>query len=124
MGMFLGVGSIRNFRATRLIYKGFVEYAFHVFILIIGVLLVVNARIPPMPSFFPELGALMSLLTLYSPMLGVLFVGTRLLVGYYNVYLYLLTSRVGPFQTIKRAFLIKEILVITLLVALSLCSLG
>jgi hypothetical protein len=124
IGIFLGVGSTRNFRATRLIYKGFMEYAFHIFILIMGLLLVVNARIPPMPSFFPELGVLISLVAFYSPALIALFVRIRLLVGYYNVYLYLLMSRVGPFQTIKRGFLMKEILVIRLLVALSLRSLG
>jgi NADH:ubiquinone oxidoreductase subunit 4 (subunit M) len=124
MGIFLGVGSTRNFRATRLIYKGFIEYAFHIFILMIGLLLIVNARIPPMPSFFPELGVLMSLIAFCSPILIILFLRIRLLVGYYNVYLYLLLSRVGPFQVIKGRFSIKEILVITLLVALSLRSLG
>lgn len=100
IGIFLGGGSIRHRRNSRLNYFLSTENAFYWYILLLGALLIRNARVPPMPSFFPEVGVVISMVRAYPIYWFFMFVFCSLAVCYYNTFLFLLSS-----VTVKSTFI-------------------
>ena len=104
IGIFLGGGSIRHRRNSRLNYFLSTENAFYWYILLLGALLIRNARVPPMPSFFPEVGVVISVVRAYPVHWFFVFVFCSLAVCYYNVFLFLLSSVAVKSSLIRMQF--------------------
>jgi len=85
-GMFLVGGIISHASHSRSVHLVWRNTKARKIILVLGGLLVVNASIPPMPSFFSEVFLVIPLL--FSGVLVSLFVLVSLLVCYYNVLLF------------------------------------
>jgi len=125
MGIFEGAGSISHRSSSRLNYFLTSEYSLNWFVIIMGALLVRNARVPPLPSFYPEVGILISLVGMYSFNWIVLFILLSLIVCYYNTFLYFLIS--NTIKNVRRTLytsLSKEGGSLYLLFLISLLTLG
>jgi hypothetical protein len=68
----------------------------------LGIILLINSRIPPLPSFFPEVLILIRAI-LNSLGRSLLFLFFRLLVCYYNAYVFCVISHFGFQERSKRA---------------------
>lgn len=90
IGIFLYSGAIANSYRSRLSLLLRRESKFHWFTLLIGLMLVINAALPPFPSFFTELLSLNALASM-TPRIWI-FVLYRRFVCYYNVYLWICVS--------------------------------
>jgi NADH-ubiquinone oxidoreductase chain 4 len=93
MGLFLRAGTLRMSAGSRLGKTLLLETNLHWFGLVVGIMLVINSSIPPTVSFFPEIGMLI-ILRSFRIYLTVSFLLLRLVVLYYNVYLFFLISNV------------------------------
>jgi len=93
IGIFLAGGILRQSTYTRLGNLLNRENTLHFVILCLGILLVVNASIPPTPAFFPEV-IIVRVLNRVRPSMLAVFLLLRFTVCYYNAYLFLWTSQV------------------------------
>lgn len=90
ISIFLYAGALRHARHSRLGFLIKRETKFHWSILMLGILLVRNASLPPFPSFFSELLVVLSLAR--TTLIVILFIFLRLLVCYYNAFFYRIIS--------------------------------
>lgn len=93
-------GRITHRRQSRLEFIRYWEYALHWLALIFGVSLLMNASIPPFPSFYPEV----LILHIVKSILGwgiLVFVALRFFVCYYNALLYILIMHKKPVVVIS-----------------------
>jgi len=93
IGMFARAGTLRHATSSRLGTLIGSESSIFWVMIIIGLILVSNSGIPPMPSFFPEVFIVSSCVT-RSGYSIFLFLLLRLVVCYYNAYLYLWVSHI------------------------------
>jgi len=93
IALFARAGTLRHSTSSRLGTLIGAESSLFWVIIVIGVILVSNAGIPPIPSFFPEVFIVISSITSrgYSV---IMFLGLRLTVCYYNAYLFLWLSHI------------------------------
>jgi NADH-ubiquinone oxidoreductase chain 4 len=96
--IFYTSGVVRHAVLRRLSYNLSSESKINYFLLFVGMSLLANASVPPMPSFFREVILIMPPLQSIG-MLLVFFILLRLMVGYYNCILYLWITQV------KRSYL-------------------
>nr|YP_009346436.1 NADH dehydrogenase subunit 4 [Paralongidorus litoralis]AOT84247.1 NADH dehydrogenase subunit 4 [Paralongidorus litoralis] len=94
-GMFLMGGALSHSSHSRLLYLMSMVSKFSKFILISGVLLLVNSSIPPFPSFFSEI-IIVSYMVACNSLLTLLFVVISFFVCCYNVKVFLYCSLVKP----------------------------
>ena len=99
MGIFSRAGRISRGTSSRLGNLLRIESSLHWIALSVGLVLVINASIPPMLSFFPEIVILIRVVRA-SPILLPAFAILRLTVCYYNAYLFvLLLNTKEPFSS-------------------------
>jgi NADH:ubiquinone oxidoreductase subunit 4 (subunit M) len=111
-GIFLRAGSIRHSVQTRLGLFNKIN-SFRWFLSIFGVLLLINASIPPRPSFFPEIFIVLTIgLISIKPVW--LFLFLRFFVAYYNSFLFLLWSQAKASYKASYTFNITRAIRITL----------
>jgi NADH-quinone oxidoreductase subunit M len=99
MGIFFSRGSLSNHSNSRLSLLLGREIKFHWSIIFSGLILVINAALPPFPSFFTELITISSLISLR--LFGLFFVFYRLIVCYYNTYIFIWISH---YKNIEQIF--------------------
>lgn len=88
IGIFMVAGAVRQNRQSRLRLLSARESSLSWFLLLLGAALLINASVPPFPSFFPEALIVHFLKSVWS--LGVLlFVFASFIVCYYNSFLFL-----------------------------------
>jgi len=121
--MFFSGGAFRQFSSSRIGVLLSSEIVLHFIPLCLGVLLIINASVPPMPSFFPEV-AIVEGLNSVSLSLFLIFVLLRFSVCYYNSYLFLWCSQVKASFYTKTEHRLSELVVLTQLVGTSFVSLG
>jgi formate hydrogenlyase subunit 3/multisubunit Na+/H+ antiporter MnhD subunit len=90
IGIFSGAGSVSQASRSRLRFLIKAENSLHWFSLLLGVVLVSNASLPPFPSFFCELFLILSLQAMTLVVFVFLFLS--LFVCYYNTYIFLQVS--------------------------------
>jgi formate hydrogenlyase subunit 3/multisubunit Na+/H+ antiporter MnhD subunit len=78
------VGVVRQAAGSRLSSLTFVRRKMAVFLIFLGVLLIANAAVPPLPSFFPEVFILLSLLQTCEAYIGFFFIICRFFVCFFN----------------------------------------
>lgn len=93
--LFLIGGTIRRFSHSRSLLLSWRESKFSKFILLSGLLLISNASIPPLPSFYPEVFIILSII-ISRKGLVLTFLLLSLIVCYYNVLMFLYYSQVKP----------------------------
>lgn len=86
IGIFAVAGILSHGSSSRLRFLLGTERKFHWVIIIFGILLLSNSSIPPLPSFFPEF--FLTLTSLMSSYILLIFVLLRLSICYYNSYLF------------------------------------
>lgn len=123
IGMFFSGGIFRHSTLSRVGVVLSSEIRLHLIPLCLGMLLLVNASIPPMPSFFPEIG-LMVVISRTRILLFWLFVLLRFLVCYYNTYFFILISQIKASSNFQIRHSFYELEVYILLFIASLISLG
>jgi NADH-ubiquinone oxidoreductase chain 4 len=86
-GIFITAGSFRHSVQTRLsVFRKSISFRW--FKLVFGILLIVNASVPPMPSFYPEVFIVLRLVIVnYRGVL--IFILLSFFVCYYNTYLFI-----------------------------------
>lgn len=95
--MFSYAGTVRSSSNSRLRFYLNAEYKITWFILLFGLILIINASIPPFPSFFSEV---LTLSRYRSFCRGIiLFIFVRLVICYYNAFLFLLFFHGKPLFT-------------------------
>ena len=119
ISLFLIAGSIRHGAGSRLSNFLGSEGALHWVIIVLGILLVSNARVPPMPAFFSEL-LLLLIATVKRGASIVMFLGVRLVVCYYNAYFFLCVRHMKPFSVINNRIKPLNGFIIVILLTLSL----
>lgn len=87
IGMFARAGILRNSSRSRIGVLMSIESKISGLIILLGVLLLSNASLPPFPSFFPEL-ALVGLIS-FSINIVVFFILLRVIVCYFNTYIFI-----------------------------------
>lgn len=92
ISIFSYAGTLRQNTNSRLGIRLIRERKFNRRIIIFGILLVSNSSLPPFPSFFPELWLISNINM--STKLVFIFVLLRLIVTYYNVYLFIWASHI------------------------------
>lgn len=122
IGIFIYAGTLSHASNSRLGILIMAENKFNWGLLILGVLLVSNASLPPFPSFFPEL-FIVSSLSLLSNFV-ILFSILRLTVCYYNTYLYIIISHNKGLETKPAGFSLSELMKSSLLISWTFISLG
>lgn len=90
--------------------------------ILIGVLLLSNASIPPFPSFFPELSLVHSLLVNAGIVSG-LFVILSLIVCYFNAFIFMCVSHKSRNEIVSGLFKLQERVKLSFLVILTMISL-
>jgi NADH-ubiquinone oxidoreductase chain 4 len=96
------------------------EGKLHFLTLLFGLMLISNASIPPMPSFFPEVFIVTSLFSLSAILFS--FILMRFIVCYYNVFLFLILSHMKQFEVYVRGFFINSYFRMLMLVTFRLVS--
>jgi len=91
MGMFYGAGTFRHINNSRIGVLVNTERGLYWLVVLMGGLLILNASVPPMPSFFSEAGLFVITLIFKSQTLLIL-TGLRFTVCYYNAYILLWIS--------------------------------
>jgi hypothetical protein len=96
IGMFSQAGLIRSSAQSRLgiFLKG--ENKFHWSIIMFGVILTINASLPPFPSFFPEL--IIVIIISSMSLLVFCFILLSISVCYYNVFLFIWLTHLKSFE--------------------------
>lgn len=122
IALFARAGTLRHSTSSRLGTLVGSESSLFWVIIIIGIVLVSNAGIPPIPSFFPEVFIVIRSLTSggYSV---ILFLGLRLLVCYYNAYLFLWISHMKTRILVRGKIYFVEGFVLLILVLIRIESL-
>nr|YP_009346455.1 NADH dehydrogenase subunit 4 [Xiphinema pachtaicum]AOT84266.1 NADH dehydrogenase subunit 4 [Xiphinema pachtaicum] len=120
-GLFFSTGSFTHASQSRSSVLLMMEGKLNWMRLIIAILLMGNASIPPTPSFFPEL-ILLNSLSLFSGFLMLTFVFFSIMVCYYNTLLFLFLSRETS-NTCNKTTLLSESSVVLLHVLLFVLSL-
>lgn len=100
IGLFARAGTLRHSSSSRLGTLLGPETTLFWVIIVIGLILISNAGVPPMPSFFPEIFILLRSIRTsgYSLMI---FIFLRITVCYYNAYLFLWVSHVKARITLR-----------------------
>lgn len=122
IGIFFTMGIKRNCSQSRIRMLTNNESKFHWLSLLFGLILIINAALPPFPSFLSELFILRSGLST-SFWLALVFLFYSLFVCYYNVYLFIWSSHSKAESTSICYSSFKEIRIITNLNFLGLFSL-
>jgi len=93
IALFSRVGTLRNSTNSRIGFLSGSETSLFWWVIVIGLVLISNAGIPPIPSFFPEVFIISRRIRIrgYSVLV---FLGLRFLVCYYNAYLFLWISHI------------------------------
>jgi len=121
--MFFSGGIFRHAALSRASVILGAEAGLHFIPLCLGLLLIVNASIPPIPSFFPELLIVFTINSLRLQLFS-FFAIMRVFVCYYNAYFFILISQIKmPIFSLRRHNLL-ELKIFFLLIAVSLVSLG
>lgn len=105
--IFFRAGSLRSSFLSRLGFLVRRDRKFYIFSMLLGVILIINASIPPFPSFYPEVLVLRSILTLTC--FSFLFIFLRLLVCYYNTYLFIWVNHFSTKEKGNFSLLLREI---------------
>jgi len=121
IGMFARAGMLRNASGSRLGVLISMESKIRRLIILLGVLLLTNASLPPFPSFFPEL-ALVSLISLSINMIA-FFIFLRVVVCYFNTYIYVWFSHKGNTENLRLISRFREAFKLKQLICLSLITL-
>jgi len=98
IGIFFKAGSISNRTNTRLSFLIALENKFQWRIIFFGVILIINAALPPFPSFVTELLIISSSMT--RNFIVVIFILYRVFVCYYNTYLYIWLSHIKSNESV------------------------
>lgn len=114
IGIFFSAGLYSHASASRLGFLIIAENKLQWIRIIIGVILVRNASLPPFPSFFPELIMLCSLSFLSG--FAFFFIGLSLTVCYYNTYLFMLFSHIKRLEKKLGMISLSEFLKINFLI--------
>jgi len=123
IGMFFSGGTLSQSMLSRLGVLLTSESRQHFICLCLGLLLVVNASVPPIPSFFPEI-IIVKVLNRIHPSLLTMFVILRLIVCYFNTYLFLWTSQIKASLCLAVNHSLIELVVLAQLISFSIVSLG
>lgn len=123
IGMFAGAGIFRHAALSRLGYYIGSEYGLHWFSLLVGVILIINASVPPIPSFFGEVIILLITIIVTKVIISI-FVILRVIVCYYNAFLFILLNRVKPATHLTLKVTELESIVILMLFYSGIVSLG
>jgi len=99
IGIFFHTGTSANVSSTRLSYIINNERKFHWISVLLGLLLIINAALPPFPSFFAELLRLTSRLS--TRILPGLFIFYSLFVCYYNTYFFIWNSHAKAIERLS-----------------------
>jgi len=119
IGIFARAGILRNTSGSRLGVLISTESKIRSLMIILGVLLLSNASLPPFPSFFPEL-ALVSLIS-FSINIIAFFIFLRVIVCYFNTYVYVWFSHkrnvesLRLLSTFREAFKLKQLIYLSLI---------
>jgi len=122
MAIFSIAGNLRNSTSSRLGTLVRTETRLFWLAIIIGLILISNSGIPPIPSFPPEVFIVIRALITrgYSTRM---FLVLRLIVCYYNAYFFLWVSHMKPVRLVRRKFFFVEGFILVVLVSLRLESL-
>jgi len=123
IGIFARAGLIRNSSNSRIGVLARAESKIRLLIILLGLILLSNASIPPLPSFFPELGIVICLISNRGYSI-ILFVFVRLCVCYFNTYIFIWISHFKSIETNRGIQTVSESTKLNLLVSLSFVSLG
>lgn len=100
IGLFARAGTLRHSSSSRLGTLLGSETTLFWVIIVVGLILISNAGVPPIPSFFPEIFILLRSMRTRGYSLMV-FIFLRLTVCYYNAYLFLWVSHVKARMTLR-----------------------
>jgi len=123
IGIFFSGGIFRNATSSRIGTLLGAEGPLHFVPLFLGVLLLINASVPPLPSFFPEL-ALVRVINRTRVNLFWLFTLLSFTVCYYNSFFFLLVSQIKASVQTHRSHNLLELFVFSYFTAASIFSLG
>jgi NADH:ubiquinone oxidoreductase subunit 4 (subunit M) len=101
MGIFAGAGLISQTSSSRLGILASIEGKLRVLSLLIGLFLLSNASIPPLPSFFPELRLVLAA-GINRGIIIFLFLFLSVFVCYYNAYIFVWASHIKRVELISR----------------------
>jgi len=118
IGMFAGAGMLRNSSGSRIGVLMSIESKMSALIILLGMLLLSNASLPPFPSFFPEL-ALVGLIS-FSINVVVFFILLRVIVCYFNTYIFIWFSHKNSreqriFSRSREYFKLSQLMLLSLL---------
>jgi len=99
IGMFARAGILGNVSGSRIGVLMSMESKMRGLIMLLGILLLSNASLPPFPSFFPEL-ALVALIS-FTINIVVFFILLRVIVCYFNTYIYMWFSHKGRGESLR-----------------------
>jgi len=102
IGMFARAGILGNVSGSRIGVLMSTESKMRGLIMLLGVLLLSNASLPPFPSFFPEL-ALVALISFTISMVA-FFILLRVVVCYFNTYIFMWFSHKGRRESLRLFF--------------------
>lgn len=121
IGIFANAGIFRSGSSSRLGLLINSEAKFHWSLILFGLILISNASLPPFPSFFPEL-FILSALAISRTTLWV-FILIRLVVCYYNTYIFIWVAHKKSIERKKGMFTLSEGGNGTILILLNIVSL-
>lgn len=121
MGMFARAGILRNSLRSRIGVLISIESKMRGLMILLGILLLSNASLPPFPSFFPEL-ALVGLIS-FSINIVVFFILLRIIVCYFNTYIFIWFSHKGGWENQRLTSGFRENFKLNQLILLSLLTL-
>jgi len=99
IGMFATAGMLSNTSRSRLGVLLSIESKMRGLMMLLGIILLSNASLPPFPSFFPEL-ALVSLIS-FTINIIVFFIVLSIIVCYFNTYIYVWFSHKGSREILR-----------------------
>lgn len=123
IGLFLMAGVVRQASSSRLNLIVFSSRKIHLFNMLVGGMLIINASIPPIPSFFPELFIVIRLSKISLTLVVGAFVLLRILVCYFNCLLYINIRHKAPQEILCRKIMYVENFTLFQLIVLSIFSL-
>lgn len=122
MGIFARAGMLRNSSRSRIGVLMSIESKIRGLIILLGILLLSNASLPPFPSFFPEL-ALVGLIS-FSINIVIFFVLLRVVVCYFNTYIFIWFSHKNSWENQRLVSRSRESFKLSQLMLLSLLTLA
>ena len=122
MGIFAGAGMFGQSTNSRLGFFLGERIKFRVIPILLGVTLLSNSAIPPIPSFFPEITLVLS--SWINGRISVfIFIFISLLVCYYNTYIFIWVSHASVLEVKAMGFMYVEVVIICFIIFLSILSL-